>query len=196
MYLWSFQTIQWKGKCLYSDITWQRVCACMHVYMLNCVQLFADCSLPGSAICVIFWARILEWVAISSSRGSSRPRDWRCVSWISWIGRQILYQLCHLGSLGTGDILLNIAYRDFGCLKFKLENKRLHFHFEFYEADHTSCNNICKDLVESGSLQLINKYGCYYFRERNKGRYNIYSLNIGENDHNGEIRRNIWVCGK
>ena len=139
----------------------------MHVYMLNCVQLFADCSLPGSAIYIIFQARILEWVAISSSRGSSRV--WSCVSWISWIGRQILYQLCHLGSLRTGDILLNIAYKDLGCLKFKLENKRLHFHFGFYNADHTSCNNICKDLVESGSLQVINKYGCYYFRDRNKG---------------------------
>ena len=33
-----------------------------------------DCSLPGS-IHEIFQARILEWVAISFSRGSSRPRD-------------------------------------------------------------------------------------------------------------------------
>ena len=28
-------------------------------------------------------ARILEWVAISSSRGSSRPRDWTLISWVS-----------------------------------------------------------------------------------------------------------------
>ena len=34
-----------------------------------------DCSLPGSSIHGIFQARILEWVAISFSRGSSRPRD-------------------------------------------------------------------------------------------------------------------------
>ena len=34
-----------------------------------------DCSLPGSFIHGIFQARILEWVAISFSRGSSRPRD-------------------------------------------------------------------------------------------------------------------------
>ena len=33
------------------------------------------CSPPGSAICGIFPARIQEWVAISSSRGSSQPRD-------------------------------------------------------------------------------------------------------------------------
>ena len=34
-----------------------------------------DCSLPGSSVHGIFQARILEWVAISFSRGSSRPRD-------------------------------------------------------------------------------------------------------------------------
>ena len=34
-----------------------------------------DCSPPGSSICGILQARILEWVAISFSRGSSRPRD-------------------------------------------------------------------------------------------------------------------------
>ena len=34
-----------------------------------------DRSLPGSSIHGIFQARILEWVAISFSRGSSRPRD-------------------------------------------------------------------------------------------------------------------------
>ena len=30
-----------------------------------------DCSLPGSSVLGIFQARILEWIAISSSRGSS-----------------------------------------------------------------------------------------------------------------------------
>ena len=34
-----------------------------------------DCSLPGSSIHGIFQARVLEWVAISFSRGSSQPRD-------------------------------------------------------------------------------------------------------------------------
>ena len=39
-----------------------------------------DCSLPGSSIHGIFQARVLEWVAISFSRGSSRPRDGTWVS--------------------------------------------------------------------------------------------------------------------
>ena len=34
-----------------------------------------DCSPPGSSVRGISQARILEWVAMSSSRGSSRPRD-------------------------------------------------------------------------------------------------------------------------
>ena len=45
-----------------------------------------DYSLPGSSVHGIFQARILEWVAISFSRGSSRPRDWTQVSRI--IGRR------------------------------------------------------------------------------------------------------------
>ena len=46
-----------------------------------------DCSPPGSSVHGIFWARILEWVAISFSRGSSQPRD---QIWVSF-GRQSLY---------------------------------------------------------------------------------------------------------
>ena len=41
-----------------------------------------DCSLPGFSVHGIFLARVLEWVAISFSRGSCRPRDW---TWISCI---------------------------------------------------------------------------------------------------------------
>ena len=34
-----------------------------------------DCSPPGFSVCEILQARILEWVVIPSSRGSSQPRD-------------------------------------------------------------------------------------------------------------------------
>ena len=62
----------------------------------SCLTLcnFMDCSPPDSSVHGIFQERILEWVAISSSRGSSWPRNWTCVS---CIGRQILYQ-SHLAS--------------------------------------------------------------------------------------------------
>ena len=42
----------------------------------------------------ILQARTLEWVAMSSSRGSSQPRDWTQVSYCRWI----LYWLSHQGS--------------------------------------------------------------------------------------------------
>ena len=41
-----------------------------------------DCSPPGPSDHGIFQARILEWVAISFSRGSSQPRNQTCVSCI------------------------------------------------------------------------------------------------------------------
>ena len=42
-----------------------------------------DCSLSGFSVLGIFQARVLEWVAISFSRGSSRPRGWTQVSCIA-----------------------------------------------------------------------------------------------------------------
>ena len=47
-----------------------------------------DCSPPGFSIHGISQARILKWVAMPSSRGSSRPRD---RTHVFCIGRQILY---------------------------------------------------------------------------------------------------------
>ena len=72
------------------------VCACMYVHMCVCVHVCAyvcacvhakllqscpavcdhmDYSFPGSSIHGILQAIILEFVAMPSSRGSSRPRD-------------------------------------------------------------------------------------------------------------------------
>ena len=51
-----------------------------------------DCSPPGSSVHEISQARLLERVAISSSRGSSQSRDQTCVSCSSCFGRQILYR--------------------------------------------------------------------------------------------------------
>ena len=41
-----------------------------------------DCTLPGSSAYLISQTRILEWVAIPFSRGSSCPRD---QTWVSWM---------------------------------------------------------------------------------------------------------------
>ena len=55
-----------------------------------------DCSPPGSSVLGIFQARILEWAAISFSRGSSWPRDQTQVSCIA--GRFFTIHVSHQGS--------------------------------------------------------------------------------------------------
>ena len=70
----------------------------MHATSLqSCLTLCdpMDYSPPGSFVHGIPQARILEWVATPSSRGSSWPRDW---TWVSCIGRWVLYHQCQLGS--------------------------------------------------------------------------------------------------
>ena len=68
-----------------------------------------DCSLPGSSIHGIFQARILEWVAISFSRGSSQPRDQTWVAFINWATKLYLWKCSCMVSVlawrvpGTGE---------------------------------------------------------------------------------------------
>ena len=57
-----------------------------------------DCSPPDSTVHEILQARILEWIAMPSSRGSFWPRDRTCTSHISCIGKWLLYHQLHLGS--------------------------------------------------------------------------------------------------
>ena len=54
-----------------------------------------DCSLPGSFVHRILQARMLEWVAVSFSRGSSWLRDQTRISCFFRIGRLILHHLSH-----------------------------------------------------------------------------------------------------
>ena len=57
---------------------WQRI-ACMHAKLFQlCPTLYdpMDCSPSGSSVQGILQVRILEFVAMSSSRGSYQPRDW------------------------------------------------------------------------------------------------------------------------
>ena len=57
-----------------------------------------NCSPPGSSVHEIFQDRILEWVAISFSTGSSQPRDWNWVSctagrfFTDWATREALVE--------------------------------------------------------------------------------------------------------
>ena len=67
---------------------------CVHAKSLQSYQSLHNpmaCSPPGSSVHGILQARTLEWVAMLSSRGSSRPGDGTRVSYVSCIGRQVLY---------------------------------------------------------------------------------------------------------
>ena len=65
------------------------LCSVIQSCLIFCDPM--DCSPPSSSVHEILLARILEWLAISSSKGSSQPRDWTHISCVSYIGRQILY---------------------------------------------------------------------------------------------------------
>ena len=67
---------------------------CVYAQLLSNVLTVCDpidCCLSGSFVCGVLQARIPEWIAISYSRESSWTRDWSCVSYVSCVGRQILY---------------------------------------------------------------------------------------------------------
>ena len=71
---------------------------CMLLSRFRCVQFFATpwtVARQAPLSMGILQARILEWVAIPFSRGSSQPRDGTCVFYVSCIGRQVLHPLSH-----------------------------------------------------------------------------------------------------
>ena len=77
------------------------ICPCVHAKSLQSCLTLCDpmnCSLPGSSVHRILQARILEWVAVPSSRGSSQTRAWTHFSRVSCIGRWVCYHWCHWGS--------------------------------------------------------------------------------------------------
>ena len=76
--------------------TYIHTCAhiCMHAKLPQLRPTLSDpmdYSLQGSSTHGILQTRILEWVAMPSSRGSSQPRDRTCVSYVSCLGSWVLY---------------------------------------------------------------------------------------------------------
>ena len=70
------------------------LCACVHAKSLQSYPTLCNlavCSWPGTSVHGILQARTLQWVAMPSCGGSSRPRDQTHVSYVSCIGRRVLY---------------------------------------------------------------------------------------------------------
>ena len=103
------------------------MCACLVTWLCPALCDPVDCSLRGSSVQGILLARILEWVAISSSRGSSRPKDWTL---LFCIGRLVLYPWA------TWESMLNIIL----CLQLLFYNSSIFksigmrtYHMEIYQ---------------------------------------------------------------
>ena len=82
------QKCQWKSE-IQMRYRIAFVCVLSHVWFSATPM---DYSPSGSTVHGIFQARILEWIAISCSWGSSPSRDLVPISSISCIGRQVLYR--------------------------------------------------------------------------------------------------------
>ena len=78
------------------------VCVCVHAQSCSTLCDLIDCSPPGSSVHWIFQARLLEWVALSSSRGSSWSMDQIHLLYLL-LGRQILY---HCTTFSTRHLIL------------------------------------------------------------------------------------------
>ena len=84
--------------CYSSSLAFQMMYSACLVVLQSCPTLCGpmDCSLPGSSVHVILQARILEWVTIPFSRGSSQPKNQKWVSHIAgrfftlWATREAL----------------------------------------------------------------------------------------------------------
>ena len=105
LYLWNLKNvlvIGWTKEILCF------VCVCVLHYSRLSVTLWTVAHQAPLSM-GFFQARTLDWVAISSSRGSSQPRYW---THISWIGRHILYHRATLYKLQVykSQFLMVILY--------------------------------------------------------------------------------------
>ena len=73
--MWSFKLINY----------WYNLCCAQSLQSCPTLWDAMDCSPPGSSVHGILQARILEWVAMLSSRGSFQHRDWTLVFCVSCI---------------------------------------------------------------------------------------------------------------
>ena len=98
-------SVGWNRKCRAKGLTERQLkCAqiprssseriCMRAKSLELCPTLCDSidnSLPGFSVCGILQTRILQWVAVTSSRGFSWPRNPTCNSYVSCISRLVFF---------------------------------------------------------------------------------------------------------
>ena len=141
-----------------------------------------DSGPPGSSVHRILQARILEWVAMPSSRGSSQLRDWTLVSCVSCTGRRILYR--RATRTCAGQILL-------GSFKHKVVMGAFSTMLSVLWKRQSFCRSICKSLAilfkywgqkwERGwkiFFTYLHSWIIYYLWAESVHLWNTYTLNI------------------
>ena len=126
-----------------------------------------DCSLSGSSIHGIFQARILEWLAISFSRRSSRPRDrtqvFRIVGrrFTIWATREVFPPMCRYCLSDDHSECRQQEPKKSSCTGKKRDgNNRLHIYLFFsYGTRSTWVPLMPMPIFQSGTLNwLINLF--------------------------------------
>ena len=102
---------------------------CMHAQSCQILCDLMVGGLPGFSVNGILQARILEWVAIFCSRGSSWPTDWSCISCDSCNSRQFLYH-CAIWEASNYKLVSVI------CILIKCQFNSLFGHMNRDTTDH------------------------------------------------------------
>ena len=125
----------WSGLVVVGEVVYKYALGMRAKSLQQCLTPY-DCSPPGSSVHGILQARILEWSAMPSSRGSSWPRDRTCVSYDSWIRRRVffttstIWEAGHLGNRKTFLGNLNNTYESKTSIKsLKTPLRKMHFGF-------------------------------------------------------------------
>ena len=112
---------------------WLRTCVHAQLCLTLCDP--SDCSPPGSFVHGISQARVLEWVAISYSRGSFWPRH---RTGISCTGRQIRY---HWATWEAQPYRKHPDFREFPIFFFKVYQRQLNMVLNIWRYLCTICLN-------------------------------------------------------
>ena len=126
------------------------MCVCLVAQLCPTLCDPMDCSPPCSSVHGILQARILEWVAMPFSRGSSWLRDQTWVSYVSCSGRWVLYHSCQLGSLQVSIAPLRSSPRSLP--------------FPYWGHPRSSARLWCGVVGPGSSLGWCWGAGCYNYR--------------------------------
>ena len=115
-----------------------------------------DCSLPGSSIHEIFQAKVLQWVAISFSRGSSRSRD---RTWVSRIARR-RFTIWATNAFFAPIVIIMIFSLNFLNILFSYVELSLHFNNNFHLIMIYNLFNILLNYLLIYSWQALYQHPC------------------------------------